>query len=197
MHDSEGQLDSFETLASPPQRGGAEHPRRLLCRTTVANLFGMGTRKRSGGVDMLKSDGRLRKGDGELKAAIGRRVRGLREAAGWSQAELERRADVGSGLVNRLESGTGSMISIEVVVRLSEVLQAPLDYLVYGKILKHSTQLSLLSGDADVSSSWAMAPGGTRAGRRILAERPARGAARPPKSAIVQPGKPTRGKPKG
>lgn len=158
----------------------------MFCSSAVTKLVGMVMKKRS--ANPRKAGGALRKTDGELTRAIGRRVRVLRESAGWSQAELERRADLSVGTVNRLERDRALLMSIEIVVRLSEALVVPLDFLVYGKLLKHTGQVPLLSGDFDsVNAVWAMAPGGTRGARRLLVGRPARGVVRPPKSAIVQP----------
>lgn len=133
--------------------------------------------------------GRLKKSDGEITRRIGRWVKSLREARGWSQGEVERRADLSVGSVTRLENGTSSIVGIDTVVRLSEALSVPLEILVYGKLLKHPAQLPLLSDDGESPSVWAMAPGGTRGARRLLVERPPRGVDRPPKTALRLPEK--------
>lgn len=146
----------------------------------------------------LKSDGHLRKTDGKLSEGIGRRVKAFREMAGWSQGELERRADLGVGVVSRIE-GTAArasrFLSIDVVDRLCQALQVPIELLVYGKILKHAAQLSLLSPDG-AAPVWAMAPGGTRQARLRAKGQRGRPIVMPPRGTLDPPPKPPRRKPK-
>lgn len=50
------------------------------------------------------------------------RIRELREARGWSQAELGRRAGIASQIVNRLESGHTRTPSLDNLERLATAL---------------------------------------------------------------------------
>ena len=196
MNDSEGRHESFETTAFSPHRGETERTRNLSCRLTVDNLGGMAAKKKYVEPGKLKLNGTLPKTDGEITRHIGQRVKVVREAAGWSQSELERRADVAVGIVSRLEGGNARIIGIDTLVRLSEVLYAPLEWLVYGQLLKHRQQLPLFSGDAaSLPPVWAMAPGGTRAARRRAKGPRLPEGGVPPRGTIVLPGQPARRKP--
>lgn len=64
--------------------------------------------------------------------AMGARIRTLRESRGWSQGELARRVGVARATVNQWESGRIKDIRLAAVLRLTEVLQTTLRYLVYG-----------------------------------------------------------------
>lgn len=153
----------------------------MCCRSAVATLGGMAKRG-----TLRTPGGQLKKSDGEITHRIGRMVELLREAAGWSQNEVERRADLSVGTVCKLEKGRMLVVGIDPVVRLAEAFQVPIDLLVYGKVPKHLPQLPLfVSDDGEPPDAWAMARGGTRGARRILGERPPRGVVRPPKSAFV------------
>lgn len=194
MHDSENQLASFETRAFSPQRGGAEQAPRLPWSLPVVKLGRMATKK---GDERTRADGQVRKSDGQITRRIGQRVKDLRESVGWSQSELDRRADVAIGTVNRLEAGFSRILGIDTLVRLSEVLQAPLDFLVYGTLQKHQPKPDV---DDDLTGPWAMAPGGTRRARLLLTERPENKAVPPPAQAISRPARrtlPTRAKKPG
>jgi putative transcriptional regulator len=63
---------------------------------------------------------------------MGMRIKTLREAREWSQGELARRVGVSRATVNQWESGRIKDIRLAAVLRLIEVLQTNLRYLVYG-----------------------------------------------------------------
>ena len=63
---------------------------------------------------------------------MGTRIKTLREARGWSQGELARRVGVSRATANQWESGRIKDIRLAAVLRLTEVLQTNLRYLVYG-----------------------------------------------------------------
>ena len=58
-----------------------------------------------------------------LAFALGTRVRDLREAHGWSQSELARRADMTQPAVARFEAG-GTVPTLPVLYRLARALGA-------------------------------------------------------------------------
>jgi transcriptional regulator with XRE-family HTH domain len=51
------------------------------------------------------------------------RVRELREAKGWSQAELARRAKVRRAMLNELEAGKRQRIDLSILERLAGALE--------------------------------------------------------------------------
>ena len=53
---------------------------------------------------------------------ISLRVRELRDAKGWSQSELARRAKVTQGTVSRIENDVVSSIDLEVFEKLARAL---------------------------------------------------------------------------
>jgi transcriptional regulator with XRE-family HTH domain len=63
---------------------------------------------------------------------MGKRIATLRESRTWSQGELARRVGVSRATVNQWESGRIKDIRLATVLRLTEILQTNLRYLVYG-----------------------------------------------------------------
>jgi transcriptional regulator with XRE-family HTH domain len=61
---------------------------------------------------------------------FGERLKRLRELAGFSQAELARRADMNRAVINMLESGVRTGITVETARKLARALNVTLDYLV-------------------------------------------------------------------
>jgi transcriptional regulator with XRE-family HTH domain len=53
------------------------------------------------------------------------RIRELREKAGWSQAELARRARVGQATVSRIEAGATKGVDLQTLERLARALKVP------------------------------------------------------------------------
>jgi len=60
---------------------------------------------------------------------LGEKVKALREARGWSQAELARRARVRQALLSELESGRKEDTTGSVLRRLARALYISVDYL--------------------------------------------------------------------
>jgi ribosome-binding protein aMBF1 (putative translation factor) len=154
MHDSEQRIASFETTAFSPQRGGAEHPRLSHYRLAVPSLKRVATSKFF--KRARKSDGHPAKSDGSLSRAIAQRVDAVRKSYAWSQNELERRANMSVGAVNRMMQGERTTaVSIDTVVALATALGVPLLWLVTGKTHETATPPDGL----DVSL-WALALNG-------------------------------------
>jgi transcriptional regulator with XRE-family HTH domain len=61
---------------------------------------------------------------------IGRRIKRLRDQHGWSQTELASRSGVLQSLISRLEKGTRSNPSADVLRGLARALGCTTDYLV-------------------------------------------------------------------
>jgi len=61
---------------------------------------------------------------------FGDRVRRAREARGWSQVELAKRAQVDASWINRIESGVRHNITLPAAQRIAQVLHVSLDVLV-------------------------------------------------------------------
>lgn len=59
-------------------------------------------------------------------AAIGMRIRHLREAAGLTQAELGERADLSTAHIGHIERGT-RIASLEAMFRISQALHTSID----------------------------------------------------------------------
>ena len=57
------------------------------------------------------------------------RLRELRRARGWSQADLGRKAGVRQATISRLESGTATKLSLEVLEKLAAALEVDPGYL--------------------------------------------------------------------
>lgn len=66
-----------------------------------------------------------------LAADIGKRIRKLRKARGWSQAELARRLKVNKSTVGFYETGERSP-SFEVLLRMCDVFLVTTDYILRG-----------------------------------------------------------------
>lgn len=62
---------------------------------------------------------------------MGKRIEYLRKKEGWSQAELARRVRIGQSTLHGYESGAraASGMSVDVAVRLAQVLRVSVDYL--------------------------------------------------------------------
>ena len=61
------------------------------------------------------------------------RVRELREAQGWSQTELARRAGVRQATISHLESAKAKAIGLSVLERLAKALGCDPGYLIVRK----------------------------------------------------------------
>ena len=61
------------------------------------------------------------------------RVRELREARGWSQAELARRADVRAATLSNIETGQTKGIDFETLEKLAKALGCDPGYLIVKK----------------------------------------------------------------
>lgn len=64
--------------------------------------------------------------------SVGDRIRKHREAHGWSQNELARRAMVTRSSITRLEAGERFHISLESSRKIAEALGVSVDYLARG-----------------------------------------------------------------
>ena len=76
---------------------------------------------------------------------LGERIRQLRKEAGWSQAELAEKIAADAGRVNKYEAGRMAPAA-ESLVRLAEVLNVSIDYLLIDDIPRrplHSAQDAL------------------------------------------------------
>lgn len=62
---------------------------------------------------------------------IGRRVRMVREERNMTQKKLAEKVIVSSSSITRLESGQ-TMVSVFTIVRIAEVLNVPISYLLFG-----------------------------------------------------------------
>jgi len=67
---------------------------------------------------------------------ISLRIRELRRARGWSQAELARRAGVRQATVSRMESGATTKVSLRVLERLAGALEVDPGYLLVSAPLR-------------------------------------------------------------
>lgn len=67
---------------------------------------------------------------------LGERIKTLREAEGWSQGELARRAGITQAYVSQLETGkrTGESIGVEVLQKLATAFGLTLDGLVHHQL---------------------------------------------------------------
>src|SRR6266478_836083 len=66
--------------------------------------------------------------DAQFLAALGKRVRELREQRGMTRKYLARQADISERYLGQLESGDGN-VSIVLLRHIARALQAPLDAL--------------------------------------------------------------------
>lgn len=63
------------------------------------------------------------------RVRTGLRVRRLREARGWAQAELARRANLGQAHISLLESGARRNPTADTLQRLAKALGVPIETL--------------------------------------------------------------------
>ena len=61
---------------------------------------------------------------------VGKRIRQLRESKGWEQLELAKKIDISQSKMNKIETGFQKRIEPEILVDLSNVLNATVDYIV-------------------------------------------------------------------
>jgi transcriptional regulator with XRE-family HTH domain len=69
---------------------------------------------------------------------MGERIRLLREARGWTQAELAERVGVSRGAVAQWEGGVVANIRLQAFLKLTEELGTDVAYVVYGPTRKAS-----------------------------------------------------------
>ena len=67
-----------------------------------------------------------------LNTEIGKRIRQLRETAGYSREQLAEQIEISSRFLADIELGTKGM-SFQTLIRLSQVLHTSTDYLLLGK----------------------------------------------------------------
>ena len=65
----------------------------------------------------------------ERLLSFGDRMRVQREARGWTQLELAKRASIDPAWINRLERGERQNMSLSVALRIARALRVSLDYL--------------------------------------------------------------------
>lgn len=61
---------------------------------------------------------------------VGKRIRELREMKGLEQLELARKVNISQSKMNKIETGFQKRIEPEILVDLSKVLNATVDYIV-------------------------------------------------------------------
>ena len=61
---------------------------------------------------------------------VGKRIRQLRENKGWEQLELAKKINISQSKMNKIETGFQKRIEPELLVDLSNVLGATVDYIV-------------------------------------------------------------------
>lgn len=61
---------------------------------------------------------------------VGKRIRQLRESKGWEQLELAKKINISQSKMNKIETGFQKRIEPELLVDLSNVLGATVDYIV-------------------------------------------------------------------
>ena len=74
---------------------------------------------------------------------LGRRVKRLRERAGWSQHELARRSGVSRSTIAGLETGDRPSLTLENAMKLADALGVSLDLLARGDILDNDPVATL------------------------------------------------------
>ena len=70
--------------------------------------------------------------DTHVRKALGARIKALRKQRGWTQKELATELDAHYQLLNKYEAGI-HVPPLEKLIRLSEVLETTLDYLMAGQ----------------------------------------------------------------
>ena len=71
----------------------------------------------------------------DIKLKIGREVRRLRRAQGWSQAELARRSQVSRSYIQKIESEKPSDMTLDILARLAKAFKLNCSRLVKGACL--------------------------------------------------------------
>ena len=61
------------------------------------------------------------------------RIKEVRQAKGWTQAELARRAGIRRATVNRIENARVKAIDLEVLEKLAKALEVDAGYLIVKK----------------------------------------------------------------
>lgn len=75
----------------------------------------------------------------------GEKVRLLREARGWSQEDLARRADgIDRSTISRIESGDRQDVSISVATRIARALGVLVDQIVKGSLARSDPGLLVM-----------------------------------------------------
>lgn len=69
--------------------------------------------------------------------AIGERIKALRKQKGWTQAHLAEKSGVEPSHISHIERGA-TKLSLPTLINLANTLNATLDELVYGSLVKSS-----------------------------------------------------------
>ncbi|MBQ2943878.1 MAG: helix-turn-helix transcriptional regulator [Ruminococcus sp.] len=69
--------------------------------------------------------------------AIGERIKALRKQKGWTQAQLAEKSGVEPSHISHIERGA-TKLSLPTLINLANTLNATLDELVYGSLVKSS-----------------------------------------------------------
>lgn len=75
-----------------------------------------------------------------MDVVFGRRIRELRERKGIEQLELAKRVNISQSKMNKIETGFQKRIEPEILVELSKVLGATVDYIVGKSDNPHLTE---------------------------------------------------------
>ena len=78
--------------------------------------------------------------------AIGERVRKVRQLRGLTQAELSEACDIASSYVGIIERGN-KKASIETLIRISNVLNVSVDYLLFDSLEIREGRINHINGD--------------------------------------------------
>lgn len=68
----------------------------------------------------------------QLNIEIGRRIRGCREALGYSREALAEKADLAASFIGTIELGAGSFTA-ETLIKLCRALNVSADYILFGE----------------------------------------------------------------
>lgn len=66
-------------------------------------------------------------------AALGERIRLLREMKGWTQGDLERESGVEQSSISNYESGKRAGVPLANIMRIADALGSPIQFLAYGR----------------------------------------------------------------
>ena len=69
------------------------------------------------------------------KKLIAQRIKDCRKAENISQELLAEWVDVSTSYLNKIENGKNTNVSMEIIAAISETMQVPLDFLVFGKTI--------------------------------------------------------------